>query len=724
MRTFARPACIVATLLAAPGFADETAETTTRSLADTQLEIVTVLGRKARTETLSGSHQTLDASDLADAHVMTTSEALRKVAGVHVRDEEGFGLRPNIGLRGLNPTRSTKVLLLEDGIPLAYAPYGDNASYYHPPVDRFDRIEILKGTATNLFGPQTVGGVVNYITPAPPEQLEGFARIAAGNRDYLNTHAAIGAAGMRLDVVSKRGNAARENSSSELLDVNGKGVFGIGSDHTLILRANRYLEDSDLTYSGLTDAELARFGHRYNPFDNDTFVAGRTGLSVTHDWSVSPTADLTTNLYYGRFSRDWWRQASTTTDTQCNAVTYTVDGQLLNFAAARAAGFAVNPDDCASRQGRLREYESYGVEPRLRIDHGLFGLDNELIVGARAHAESQTRRQVNALAPTARRGALVELNERDTEAYAAFAQNRFGLGAFELTTAIRVENVSNERTNELAGAEGDRSFTEWLPSVGASWRASQTVTLFAGVHKGFAPPRTEDLIDNSGFATDVRAEESTNIEAGMRTRFGDAVTLDVTLFHNDFDNQIAVGSIAGGSTPLAEGRTRYVGVEAAGKASFTEALGLPWTPYLQIAYTALPTAEMRSPFVRVDDATVIAGSGDGNRLPYAPKHLLTAGFGAVLPRGFDAHMEYVYVDEQYADFANTRSPVPDGNGQTGRIDSYGIWNMSLNWRMEGSGLTLFATAKNLGGDDYIVDRTRGILTAPPRLIQAGAEYRF
>ncbi len=71
------------------------------------------------------------------------------------RDEEGFGLRPNIGIRGLNPTRSSKLLLLEDGIPLAYAPYGDNASYYHPPVNRFERIEVLKGSSQILFGPQT-----------------------------------------------------------------------------------------------------------------------------------------------------------------------------------------------------------------------------------------------------------------------------------------------------------------------------------------------------------------------------------------------------------------------------------------------------------------------------------------------------------------------------------------------------------------------------------------
>ena len=112
-------------------------------------------------ERTPGSVEIIDPATLENSRVFTSSEALRKVSGLNVRDEEGFGLRPNIGIRGLNPTRSTKVLLLEDGIPLTYAPYGDNASYYHPPIERFESVEVLKGSGQILYGPVTVGGVVN-----------------------------------------------------------------------------------------------------------------------------------------------------------------------------------------------------------------------------------------------------------------------------------------------------------------------------------------------------------------------------------------------------------------------------------------------------------------------------------------------------------------------------------------------------------------------------------
>src|SRR5688572_12081357 len=145
------------------------------SLAETVVVTANHLLINAETvERTPGSVDIIDNNTLESSRVLSSSEALRKVAGLNVRDEEGFGLRPNIGIRGLNPTRSTKVLLLEDGLPLTYAPYGDNASYYHPPIDRFESVEIVKGSGQILYGPTTVGGVINYVTPAPPISPSGF----------------------------------------------------------------------------------------------------------------------------------------------------------------------------------------------------------------------------------------------------------------------------------------------------------------------------------------------------------------------------------------------------------------------------------------------------------------------------------------------------------------------------------------------------------------------
>ncbi len=189
---------------------------------------VEVIGNAERLTTVPGSAEVIDSRTLESSRVFTVNEALRKVPGINVRDEEGFGLRPNIGIRGLNPTRSTKVTLLEDGIPLAYAPYGDNASYYHPPIDRFERIEVLKGAGQILFGPQTIGGVINYITPTPPQEFGGFVSGTLGNRDFFNGKVRLGGRGMLLDFTRKQGDGARDNINSEINDINFKWVLALG----------------------------------------------------------------------------------------------------------------------------------------------------------------------------------------------------------------------------------------------------------------------------------------------------------------------------------------------------------------------------------------------------------------------------------------------------------------------------------------------------------------
>jgi Fe(3+) dicitrate transport protein len=682
---------------------------------------VDVIGSQENLERIPGSATVIGEETLDSSHVMTTSEALRKVSGLNLRDEEGFGLRPNIGVRGLNPTRSTKVLLLEDGIPLAYSPYGDNASYYHPPIDRFERIEVLKGAGQIMFGPQTVGAVINYITPQPPRGREGGVALTAGNRDYLNAHVRYGQNKVLLDYTRKQGDGARDNMDFELNDLNLKSVLDVGDGQALTLRANYYTEDSNITYSGLTDAEYRNFGARYNPFKNDFFDAERLGISATHEVAFTADVHLATNLYGAMFSRDWWRQASTTTDTQCNATYPAVTG---TFQSDRAAGLAVNPDLCNSIQGRLRTYYSWGIEPRLRVNHGAFGIANELDAGVRAHFETQDRRQINGTSPFARSGTLAEDNDRGTAAYSVFAQNRFLLDKWRVTPGVRIEYIDNERTNNLNGATGSDRVTEVIPALGATYNPAENLTFFTGVHKGFAPPRTEDVITNNGTSVDVEPEESVNLELGVRATPRRGTNVQATYFRNDFPNQVLVGSIAGGSTPLATGEALYQGLELSTRLDFAPLFEISPDLYLQAALTWLPTARIESPFREVASGAQITGANAGNRLPYAPKQQATVTLGYIAPAGWDAQLETVYLGEQFSDFANTAVAPANGNGQIGIIDSYTIFNAAVNYYLKPQRLSLFAAVKNIADRDYIVDRTRGIQTAMPRLIQVGAKYEF
>jgi Fe(3+) dicitrate transport protein len=241
------------------------------------------------------------------------------------------------------------------------------------------------------------------------------------------------------------------------------------------------------------------------------------------------------------------------------------------------------------------------------------------------------------------------------------------------------------------------------------------LTTFAGVHLGFAPPRTEDIIGTTGTSTDVEPEESTNWELGARFQPVPNSLIQATFFRNDFKRLIAVGSIAGGATPLAQGEALFQGAEVSGY--YDLALGL----YFNGAYTWLPEAEQTTPFQQVVGGAVIAGSASGNRQPYAPKHTLTAATGYAMG-GFDAQLEAVYVGEQFADFANTL--VPTADGQRGKIEAYTIWNAALNYNLKPAHTTFFIAVKNLADKTYIVDRTRGIQVGSPRLVQVGGKYAF
>lgn len=700
-----------------------------------ELPTVDVIGTVDAMESISGSGAVIDKETLYQSHVFTTNEALRKIPGVNVRDEEGFGMRPNIGIRGLNPTRSTRTLLLEDGLPLSYAPYGDNASYYHPPVDRFERIEVLKGAGQLLFGPQSTAAIINYVTPTPPSTPQGFVSFTGGNRDYLNGHinygGTIGDVAGLFDYIHKEGEGARDNTFMEIDDVNLKGVYQFNEQNSLILRGNYFREDSQITYSGITDAEFKNFGYRYNPFKNDHFASQRWGTSATHEYRFNNDLKLTTSFYWTQFSRDWWRQASTTTDTQCGDT----------FLGQRLAGTKVNLDTCNSIQGRLRDYTTWGVEPRLHANYDFFGVPSELDMGFRAHFEEQYRIQENGTTPRARTGTISERNERYADAYSGFIQNRFFIDRWTVTPAVRVESVEYERRNLLDQSDvksGKSSITEAMPGLGINYNPIDEVTLFFGVHRGFSPPRAEDAVSNNGVVADVEAEKSVNYELGVRSKPWNGVTLDGTLFHTYFENQVAVGSIAGGSTPLAQGKALYQGLEFFGRTDFGTIFNTSHNVYLQTAYTWVADAEALSPFRCVPvDGTIpttcpnglVPGSAAGNRMPYAPEHMVTATLGYSHPIGFDFHLETVFVADQYSDFHNAEDQVgadglPSLTGQNGKIPDYAIVNLATTYRVKPLNTDFFVSVKNLFDQNYIVDRTRGILPGAPRLVQAGFRTEF
>lgn len=680
---------------------------------------IVVIGQRINLETIPGSAVVIDSAVLEETRVLTINEAMRKVPGIFARDEEGFGLRPNLGLRGLNPTRSSKVLLLEDGIPLAYAPYGDNATYYHPPVERFERIEVLKGSGQILFGPQTVGGVINYITPQVPEQPAGRVIASLGDHGYRELHGQYGDrygdTGFVAHGTYKETDGTRDNMHFEVADLNLKLVHDLSDRQAVTLRANYYDESSQVTYSGLTLAEWQADPYQ-NPFGNDHMYAYRWGTSLTHRFELNPATTFTTNAYYTFFNRDWWRQASNST-------------QRPNDASDPACAGMANLSATCGNEGRLRQYWTAGVEPRVSVQHGLFGVDNVLDAGLRYHHEDQYRVQANGDLPTSRRpgtgpnAGIREDSDRNVVAASAFVQNRFDLGRWSVTPGVRFESVDYERVNNMTGEAGETSIDQWIPGIGATFEPVRGTVLFAGVHRGFAPPGVADIVTASGGSVDLDPELSWNYELGIRGTPADGVSYEATLFRMDFENQIVPASVAGGvgSTLTSAGETLQQGLELAGQVDSSGIVQWPVDLFARLAYTWLADAQYEGErYSNVPGFTTVRVTG--NRLPYAPEHLLAATVGARLGFGLELALEGVYTSEAYTDDLNT--VAVDSTGQRGKMPGYTVWNLTANYTLPFCDCTAYAAAKNLGDKLYVADMSRGLIPGPPRTFQAGIEVRF
>lgn len=725
---------------------------TAATAAQPATEII-VVGTPEQADAIGGSFATVTSEDLRRSRVLNVNDALRQVAGVFVRDEEGAGMRPNIGIRGLNPVRSTKVLLLEDGVLQGYAPYGDNAAYYHAPFQRYTGVEVLKGAGQIRFGPQTIGGVINYITPDVPDEFVANGTIAGGNRDMLMLDGQIGGkllgGGVIVHVNHNETDGNRDNQALRFTDIFIKGAWELGPDHGITLKLSRFNENSQVGYSGLRRDEFAA-DPRGNVFVNDDFQTERLNATLAHRWDLGENLRLLTTGYYHYFTRDWWRQSSNS-------------GQRPNDASDPACGGLANLQTTCGNEGRLRDYDTYGVETRLSVDHALLGFGGETEIGVRFHEERQTRRQLNGDTPNARsagtgvNAGIRENNERDTTAFSAFIQSRFEFGALSLTPGVRAEFIDFTRRNlpidvlvggrpsgaVTAATSGNESLDKVLPGMGATWKIAENVTLYGGVHRGFAPPRVEDIITAAGGSVDLDPELSWNYEVGVRGEFLPGLNADATFFVMDFENQIVAQSVAGGiGTQLTSaGRTLHRGGEFALNASSRDAgwtegdtdvfarLALTWVADARFNSTRIATAPCfdgatTGTLVATGSDSVPCGAAsnvDGNRLPYSPEWLLSSAIG-VEHKGFTGQLEMVSQSSIFADDVNLIAVTPDG--QRGLIEGWTQFNVAASYGPPGCNWEVFTTARNLFDRLYIVDRARGILPGQPFTIQVGVTLRY
>ena len=616
-------------------------------------------------------------------------DALKTVPGVNARDEEGYGAIPNIGIRGLSPNRSTKVLILEDGAPIQPSLFLSNASYYSPPVERISSIEVLKGATGLRYGPNTIGGVINYQSKTPLK--DGIVKGKLGSHGYRLLELEAGTSseqksmGGGINLITSEANGFR-NNGYRMNDILVKGGMAIGQSQWLGLKLTRYENEINTSYVGLRPDEFIHTPTK-NPAPDDQFLSNRTSFDINHELEIDTSTKLKTLMYWSQLERNFWRR---------DVASKTRQG--TSFVDCGGTAYCVT--------GRNRNFDMLGIDSRLFTNYQAFGIQNESEIGVRLHSETMSNKTERSNAgPRARTGVITGNENNDAKAVALYLQNRFLFtDQFAVTPGVRVESYRQNRKNEMNGVQGQANNTELVPGIGATWQLAPELQLYSSVYKAFAPAMISAAISGDGVDQKLDAERSMNIEFGFRGQ-AQKWTYEGAAFRMDFSNQIVNQALSGGISKTNGGQSLHQGAEGALGYAITSA----WSVLANATY--IPVAEFKGG----------ALGPIGNRIPYTPK--LTGNLGLNYSKdGLKSFLNAYHVSSQYADSANTVQESNDGT--KGLIPSFTTLNWSIVYSPQ-KDLKLFGVVRNLFDKKFISGRSPdGIFPGAERNFELGLAYQF
>ena len=699
-----------------------------------------------------GAATVLDVKSINLIDPIGTQEALELVPGINGYADDGIGnSRLSIGIRGLNPRRSSRILILEDGVPIQPALYIYPNMYYNPPSDRIDRVEVVKGSGAIKYGPQTMGGVINYYTKRPRNEFGGKLKIKAGENNFLSLFSEIGGFGNEkfkpeFQLLYKQGDGFRENNGFEQVNGTLKLSYNKSQDENYYLKVNTNYENSNATYTGLTQYSF-KTNPRYNPKKDDNFKLFRTAVDLITTKRLSSNLTKSTTAFVSFFDRRWWRENDifvSVADSASSNPTAQPYYETMNL---------IRRGNGKDNFGILRTFYVGGVEQVFSYKDSPFGIssflsnNSSLEIGGRVYFERFIDDKKSGAKTDSREGIYFipaasddeqpiivgQSHHYQTTAFSGFVSENIEFEKFTLNPGLRLEVFEQERVDRLAGSVyQDKSIIDLLPGVGFITKFS-TINFFGGIHRGFTPPSsgTLKILNFGGTPEDqglnLEAEKSWNKEFGVRGDYS-MINFEVSGFHIGIENLVAAGR---GTAFKNLGRVNTMGLELNMNLISSKLSG--FLPDLHLIYAFLNT-EVSEGIIKSNVSGTVGSdvSIKGKELPYAPAHTVTAGFSRI-GKKLSYRLDFRYVDEVFTDFENIMRE--DKLGIQGAIPSYSFINFSADYKVS-TGSRIFLVGKNITDEIYIGSRlhsnpgqplanlSSGILPGPRRQINLGFEYNF
>lgn len=715
---------LATTLLSTGLYAEEASETS----AAEEIPTITIIGAPGESSRITGSAHVVDEEALEQFDYDDINRVLNVVPGVYVREEDGFGLRPNIGLRGGSSDRSQKVTLLEDGVLFGPAPYSAPAAYYFPLTVRMTGVEVFKGPAAISQGPQTVGGAINLLSASVPGERGGFVDLAGGTDAFRRGHLRYGGPVGSFGVLGEFVHVASDGFKD--LD-GGGGDTGFSKNEAMVkvqralgpgvleLRLGYADEVSDETYLGLTEADFrANPERRYAASQLDEFDWDWNGIRL--DWSQDLLGgSFLASAYSHQFQRAW-RKFNNLGAGNAAEVLQNPDASDLNRYYYSVISGQADSDPNFEGDDLLvgtndRDFRSSGLQGKQIWTLDQWGGEHRLEVGLRLHSDRIERTHDEfayemsngQLVRNTLPGGFIVLNTGRTQAAALWIRNEARYGQWTIAPGVRIEQISWEFSDRLAGQQREDDYVIALPGLGVNYALTQDITVLAGVHKGFSPATV-------GPSEDLEPEEAINYEMGTRvqTQHG---KFEFIGFFSDYSNLTATCTFSSGcqalDTQTNAGAVDIYGLEASYAHQWSIAgLNIP----TELSYTYTDT-EFQDSFESSDPR--YGNVEEGFELPYIPEHRLNARVGV----GYDVFSTHLSVSYQsrMRDVAGD-GPIESASGS----DSFTVVDLAAAWQLLPS-LELSARIDNLLDREFIASRRPfGARPGKLRSAQLGLKYAF
>lgn len=742
----------VASMLCLTGFTTLSQNSTIEdSLKVKELGAISIIGESSKK--IAGSGEKIDGLTLSKLNQPDINKVLRNVPGVNVRDEEGFGLRPNIGLRGTPVNRSAKITLMEDGVLIAPAPYADPSAYYFPTFARMSGIEVLKGSSQIKYGPYTIGGAINLISTSIPTSFKGLAQISYGSFGTNQQRLWIGDSHKNIDYVFEVNRLASNgfkqidgggNTGFDRRDVLGKVRWHSAADakikQALTFKFVRTEEEGNETYLGLTYDDFSNNPlRRYAGTQKDILNMNHSHFALNH--SINPTRSLSINTtaYYAETFRDWARANSfggqsitailtdpVTNQTGYDIMTGKADGNIVYRSAARtyySRGVQTNVKQHLKTGKIVHKFElggrfhqdqadRYGTQSTYTMTNGVMGMTT---AGIQGNQENQIRNATSA---------------------AGYFNYEFTWKRLKLNPGIRYEYIEFEFLNygtadytrlgtNLKSAKNYLSV--FLPGVTAAYDINTKMNAFVGVHKGFSPPGMPSVTSTTGQASE---EVAINYELGYRFSTED-LEIQLVGFLSEYSNLLGSDNVSGGGAGTGDmfnaGNATIQGIELSAdyvlqpaKTKFPD-LKIP----VRVAYT-FTDARFKETFVNGGGDWGTGTINSGDLIPFITPHLAMISIG-VEGKKFSAMFSgrYVGLTRTSPGQNDVITPLSNENfADVNAISAFTIIDFSANYHFNKT-WTVFSTINNLTNNrDIVSNLPQGYRPAMPFAMNLGLKVNL